>query len=185
MTHAASRPVPATIDSSAARGTACARIAPTFPLDRFIAVNPYWGLVTDRIELAAQQLGQWSGARLLMPRAWYRDRWQAGQLTTAHLQTALEHSQSTASVEQLVRHLDTDSSAVPRLTLMPHVLDERRDPAWFQAGVELSLRIRRGAGPRLRRQARQGQTGTRRSSCARCGGANRVRAPRAAAAPAQ
>jgi len=127
MTHAASRRAPASLDSSAALDTACARIAPTFPLDRFIAVNPYWGLVADRIELAAQRLGQWSGARLLMPRAWYRDRWQAGQLTPQHLQTALEHAQTTGSVEQLVRHLETDSTVGRRLTLMTHVLDESRE----------------------------------------------------------
>lgn len=127
MTHAASRRAPAAIDSSAALDTACARIAPTFPLDRFIAVNPYWGLVADRIELSARRLGHWSGARLLMPRAWYRDRWQAGQLTPQHLQTALEQSQTAGSVEQLVHHLETDSTVGRRLTLMTHVLDERRE----------------------------------------------------------
>ena len=32
---------------------ACARIAPTWPLDRFIAVNPYWGQLERPIAAAA------------------------------------------------------------------------------------------------------------------------------------
>ena len=37
--------------------TACARIAPTWPLDQFIAVNPYWGWVDRPVGEAAAALG--------------------------------------------------------------------------------------------------------------------------------
>ena len=33
---------------------ACARIAPTWPLDRFIAVNPFWALTGEPLPEVAQ-----------------------------------------------------------------------------------------------------------------------------------
>ena len=49
---------------------ACARIAPTWPLDRFIAVNPYWGWRATPIADAAARLGVLAGTSLTMPPAW-------------------------------------------------------------------------------------------------------------------
>ncbi len=44
---------------------ACDRIAPSFPLDRFIAVNPHWGWVDRPIEEAAAAVGVLAGMTLL------------------------------------------------------------------------------------------------------------------------
>ena len=47
---------------------ACACIAPTWPLDQFIAVNPYWGWVDKPMPQAAAALEALGGTRLTMPR---------------------------------------------------------------------------------------------------------------------
>ena len=44
---------------------ACDRVAPSWPLDRFIAVNPHWGWVDRPIEEAAAAVGVLAGMRLL------------------------------------------------------------------------------------------------------------------------
>jgi uncharacterized protein YbcC (UPF0753/DUF2309 family) len=44
---------------------ACERIAPSWPLDRFIAVNPHWGWIDRPIEDAAATVGVLAGMRLL------------------------------------------------------------------------------------------------------------------------
>ncbi len=44
---------------------ACGRIAPSWPLDRAIAVNPYWGWIDGPIEDAAAAVGALAGMRLL------------------------------------------------------------------------------------------------------------------------
>lgn len=44
---------------------ACDRIAPSWPLDRFIAVNPHWGWIDQPIEEAAAAVGVLAGMRLL------------------------------------------------------------------------------------------------------------------------
>jgi hypothetical protein len=44
---------------------ACGRIAPSWPLDRFIAVNPHWGWIDRPIAEAAAAVGVLAGMRLL------------------------------------------------------------------------------------------------------------------------
>jgi uncharacterized protein len=68
--------------------TAAARMAPTWPLDRFIAVNPYWGWVDRPMPEAAASLGTLAGTRLTMPREWFRAQWEAGRLQRRHLHAA-------------------------------------------------------------------------------------------------
>jgi hypothetical protein len=68
---------------------ACDRIAPSWPLDRLIAVNPYWGFVGAPIEQAAAELTALQGTTLLMPRAWYRSQWEAGRFAERHLARAI------------------------------------------------------------------------------------------------
>ena len=59
--------------------TAAARVAPTWPLDEFIAVNPYWGWIGRPMPEAAAALGTLAGTRLTMPREWFRAQWAAGR----------------------------------------------------------------------------------------------------------
>jgi uncharacterized protein YbcC (UPF0753/DUF2309 family) len=127
MTIAASSLTPTPSPHGAALATACASIAPTFPLDRFIAVNPYWGFVSKRIEVAAEQLGRLSGTSLLMKRSWFRQRWQRGEVTAAHLQTALKYSGSLATVEELLAYVDRDEVQQRTVSLMTHLADQGRD----------------------------------------------------------
>ena len=48
--------------------TACARLAPTWPLDQFIAVNPYWGWLDKPFDEAAAELARMSGSLMWTPR---------------------------------------------------------------------------------------------------------------------
>src|SRR6478609_10973417 len=81
---------------------ACARIAPTWPLDRFIAVNPFWPLTHKPLPVVAGELASLSGARLLMPREWYADEWRAGRLRAEHIREALAESESDATEDDLI-----------------------------------------------------------------------------------
>ena len=90
---------PALQDSAAIAsdiGLACSRIAPTWPLDQFIAVNPYWGWVDQPMPRAAALLEVLGGTRLTMPRSWFAAQWQAGHLQRPHLQAAVQRAASIA-----------------------------------------------------------------------------------------
>jgi uncharacterized protein len=71
---------------------ACEGIAPTWPLDRFIAVNPLWPRTGKPLPEVAGDLAALSGAHLLMQRAWYAEEWRSGRLKSAHLREAIADS---------------------------------------------------------------------------------------------
>ena len=112
---------------------ACARIAPTWPLDRFIAVNPYWGHLERPIAAAAANLAALAGSPMLMPRSWYRDQWQAGRITKAHLGEAIEASGAHCTAEELVADLNASPSFPGRLPLATDLVDARRDTGHHMA----------------------------------------------------
>ena len=105
------------------------RIAPTWPLDRFIAVNPFWA---DRHAAARgrREAAVLSGAQLLMPRAWYRRGSGArGGSVTSTSQAAIDderlhrvaHQPSRAARARRARRcptrarvVDVDAGARPR-----------------------------------------------------------------------
>jgi len=106
---------------------ACARIASTWPLDRFIAVNPYWGQVERPIVTAAAQLAALSGSPMLMSRAWFRQQWPAGRVGCEHLQMAIAAAGSAETVETLLASLDFEPALPGRLPLATDLVDAYRD----------------------------------------------------------
>ena len=106
---------------------ACARIAPTWPLDRFIAVNPYWGQLERPIAAAAAQLAGLSGSPMLMPRHWYGEHWRAGRIDRMHLQAAITAAGALATPDELIAGLDSEPALPARLPLATDIVDATRD----------------------------------------------------------
>ena len=120
----------AALQSSA--DTACARIAPTWPLDQFIAVNPYWGWVDRPFAEVAAELERLSGAAMWTPRDQQLASWKAGHLRSEHLQAALAANPAAAggmSVDELTRalHQAAGPSDRHRLHLITELVDAQRD----------------------------------------------------------
>ena len=105
---------------------ACRRIAPTWPLDRFLAVNPYQGFADHRIEHAAAELGALHGTTLTMPRAWFREQWRAGRFGSAHLAAAIRQAGIGATVDELIATMAEPSPAPAALPLVTDLADEAR-----------------------------------------------------------
>lgn len=106
---------------------ACSRIAPTWPLDQFVAVNPYWGYLSEPIRTVADRIESYSGSRMVMPRSFYRTQWKQGTLRVEDLQEALERSGLGISMAELLMHLEGESPAAPRIPLFASIADSERD----------------------------------------------------------
>jgi uncharacterized protein YbcC (UPF0753/DUF2309 family) len=113
---------------------ACEHIAPTWPLDQFIAVNPYWGFVDRPMADAAATLGSLSGTRLLVPRSDFQARIRSGQLTRDHLQAAITRAGSAWTVDALLAHAAQTPAPLRTVPLITDLADAERDtdhaPAW-------------------------------------------------------
>ena len=107
--------------------TACGRIAPTWPLDQFIAVNPYWGFIDESISNVAPSLETYCGSRMTMPRSFYREQLRAGSLQWEHLQEALQRCGVRISTTTLQDELQREAPTAPRIPLMTSIVDSQRD----------------------------------------------------------
>ncbi|KGE04172.1 YbcC family protein [Pseudohaliea rubra] len=67
--------------------SAGSRIAPTWPLDQLIAVNPWWELRGQSLPAVSARLSVLGQVDCLMPRDWYRARWQR-EIHLEHLAAA-------------------------------------------------------------------------------------------------
>jgi len=104
-----------------------AQIAPTWPLDRFIAVNPFWEMIGAPLPAVASKLAALSGARLLMPRAWYREAWQRGDLRDEHLAEAIAQSGGTTTVAELHTLMGSAQPTVATHQRLMDLVDLGRD----------------------------------------------------------
>ncbi|MDB2448736.1 DUF2309 domain-containing protein [bacterium] len=110
------------------------RIAPTWPLDRLIAVNPYWGRVAQPFETAAADLARLAGSSMTASLSDYRSAWQNGDIVAADVQQALDERASDWTLASAVAALDDTDAVLQPLPLLSDGLDRRRDlrrqPAW-------------------------------------------------------
>lgn len=113
---------------------ACDAVAPTWPLDRFIAVNPYWGRTSEAFGAVAHDLQRLMGSSLYMPRSYYREAWAAGRIAREHLAAALRETDDHREPDELVAALDEGQEVDMALPLLSDIIDSRRDlvhrPAW-------------------------------------------------------
>lgn len=122
-------PMELDVDVRAAVNAACARIAPAWPLDRAIAVNPYWGWTDRPMAEASAALGSIAGAPMVMPREWYRARRAEGALRDEDLLTARDIAGLRLTLGEMLQALEVDSSPLPRHPLVTALRDEMRDPS--------------------------------------------------------
>ena len=104
---------------------ACASIAPSWPLDRFIAVNPFWSRTDKPLPRVAGELASLSGVRLLMPRAWYAAEWRARRLRPEHLREAIVQSGLDISEKHMSGLLRIEEPPLKRRPLVVDVMDSR------------------------------------------------------------
>lgn len=119
--------------------SACAAIAPVWPLDRFIAVNPFWSHIERPLPEVAARLSTLSGARLVMDRRYFRNAWRHGEIRREHLDAASEASADELDAGTLIDWLeekDDDPEPLPLLSELAGLYWEPAPglgwPAWIR-----------------------------------------------------
>lgn len=134
-----SSPPAISADLDAAIEQAIQAIPPLWPLDRFVAVNPFLGLLEHSFDDAAQILARVAGARLTMPRQFYARALEDGVIEIADLAEA----QSKASpplplgvCELAAAAKASPSTSVARLPTVTDVAEELTGVRWSTLAVE-------------------------------------------------
>lgn len=69
--------------------TACKKIAPVWPLENFVAVNPYLGLTDKKFTDVAQELAYAGAIQMTLPSDFYLEKIRDGKIKTDDIATAL------------------------------------------------------------------------------------------------
>lgn len=116
---------------------ACQRMAPIWPLTQFVAVNPFQGLSDWKFHDAADLLARVAGARLYMPRDYYRNRIESGEIGDQDLSYGIERCHSSLTVDQIRRAmLEPAPRPDPGMPLVTTVLDRLEDAVWTDFVIE-------------------------------------------------
>ncbi len=125
---------------NAACEQACRAIAPAWPLDRAIAVNPHWERIGLSVRTVAARMAVLGEIRVFPPRTHFRQAWASGRIVAADLDEALaQRPAAQAAGLDAARAIDAlaETPVLARLPLLIDVLDE--DPqgqgrlSWRQA----------------------------------------------------
>lgn len=101
---------------------AARRVAPLWPLDSFVAVNPFLGLTDHSFAAAARRMARVAGARLCMPRGFYVDAIRQGRITDRELAKALESARENAASDPVLRdHLPLTATGLKEEVLRGRV----------------------------------------------------------------
>lgn len=76
---------------------ACKKIAPVWPLENFVAVNPYMGWSDQKFETVAQFLDLVAGIQMTLPITFYQNKVKEGKITQEDIKAAL--SKKSASIK--------------------------------------------------------------------------------------
>ncbi|MDE2349656.1 MAG: DUF2309 domain-containing protein [Gammaproteobacteria bacterium] len=98
-------------------------VAPAWPLDRQIAVNPYWGFINRGFEHAAATLGRLDGCRFTLPPGDYLGAWHAGEITAEALKRAISQGGASATTAQAVAALHAPGRPKAGLPLLSDLID--------------------------------------------------------------
>lgn len=124
-------------DLSPAIHRALGRISPLWTLDRFVAVNPYFGFAAQTFEQTAEELERVRGIRSTLARSEYKQRLQSGRIQTADLLAALAASGSELTLTELHAALETRETTPPAQIL---TLAETRDAVTGSRAHEAMVR---------------------------------------------
>jgi len=111
--------------------TGCSLIAPTWPLDQIIAVNPWWELRQRSFQKASADLAALSQVTCLPSKTYFRSRWM-DQITPKHLQQAIDELGIDTNLDECESHL-LSNDEVAHWHNISDLLDSGRDRQYKMA----------------------------------------------------
>lgn len=100
---------------------ACKKIAPVWPLENFVAVNPYLGLTHKSFSEVAQQLAYAGAIQMTMPATFYMKKIKTGEITKNDLLVALQRRSKSETPESFIKKIENRPEKPLKIKTIPNV----------------------------------------------------------------
>ncbi len=124
----------------AACAQACSMVAPAWPLDQSIAVNPHWQRVGLPLRRVAARMAVLGGMQVFPPRTYQRQAWAEGRIEPRDLQAAVQRVPQATAAGWTAQHALAELQQEPTWTRLPLLIDvldndpeRHRRLSWRQA----------------------------------------------------
>lgn len=116
-----------------------ASIAPAWPLDQSIAVNPWWQQRHDSVEKTFAEQAVLTGETSLMAKSYYQQRWKT-EIQPHHLAAAIEQLGVDMTIAQLEEDIQRPQAPLTRWKTLGMLMDEEipstQGHSWVQEIVQ-------------------------------------------------
>jgi uncharacterized protein YbcC (UPF0753/DUF2309 family) len=102
---------------------ACRAIAPTWPLDRAIAVNPHWSRIGMPVRRVAARMAVLGGIQVFPPRARQLNAWREGRISPADLAYALQQLPAAQAAGLTPRRCEEELHVQAPVQCLPLLID--------------------------------------------------------------
>ncbi|GIV42838.1 MAG: UPF0753 protein [Vicingaceae bacterium] len=123
----------------------CKTIAPTWPLENSVAVNPFWGMIDLSYHECALRVFRNGNIKMYMPAKYYLNLMQNGYIKDKYLQKSLNKCQSQWKVnlvKEKLQHLNEKSIPSQKLMTIAEMIDQKTGNDFQQTVVnETSARL--------------------------------------------
>ena len=109
---------------------ACKKIAPLWPLENFVAVNPYLGFTDQKFEDAAKYFSSVGGVQMTLPTTFYTEKYKEGKIKKEDLREVLSQKNQSQDVEQFIQDLETAATAEPLVKTLSDAASEHSHKDW-------------------------------------------------------
>jgi uncharacterized protein YbcC (UPF0753/DUF2309 family) len=89
---------------------ACKKIAPVWPLENFVAVNPYLGFTDKKFESVAQELAAAGGIQMTLPTSFYLQKIREGLIQMDDLSAVLKSRRIYTEAQKFIQGLEKDAN---------------------------------------------------------------------------
>lgn len=101
----------------------CKKIAPVWPLENFVAVNPYLGHTHQKFDDAAHELAAAGGIQMTLPTSFYLKKLKEGRIKEEDVAAALRKRNLTDDVIQFIGSLKAETHKNKSIATIPCVAD--------------------------------------------------------------
>jgi uncharacterized protein YbcC (UPF0753/DUF2309 family) len=126
---------------SAEIAAACGKIAPLWPLSHFVAVNPFLGFADQSFALAADAHKRIQGSDTVLPKEWFKQKFEAGDIGLEDLRAAL--AAATSEVRESFAAADQPLTADKVVELLAEP-EEEEGPVYQTCSFSAYLDAREG-----------------------------------------